>query len=785
MPDLRKIRINIRNLVETVLAEGSLSELSPAVISAVEGIKVHQHYQNRGIKGYEAEVELSDSFRTDNVELLVSGKADGIYTDKSGCIHIEEIKTIKMDPELMETEGLRVHWAQVFMYGWFYCRGNSINEAVIDLVYFSRKIKTERIFTRIMTCAELEEFCLPIVEYYLEWQDRLEVRRKGICTSLEKLEFPFENFREGQRNFSKAVYRGIRDKKITFIEAPTGTGKTMAVIFPALKILGEGNAEKIFFLTAKNSGSDAAGKAIDLINESGAGVSRVTITAKAKICFMLDSEKGRLIPPCSPETCEYARDYFSKIHDALNIIFNENAFSRNRIEQAAKKYKVCPFELSLDIALFSEVVIADYNYAFDYGASLKRFFRQGKRNYVLLVDEAHNLVTRARDMFSGLVKKSEILKVRRGASGDTVKILGGLNKYLLSLKKQFPDGSELALADFPEGLDKKITLALDKLEDLIDRGHRLDGKALYLYWDLFSTRQVLDNYDDSYRTLIRTTKSDLLIELCCIDPSKQLQTVLKQNRAAVFFSGTLQPWDYFSSLISPALEPQFFRLESPFPSGNCLHIVNHKISTRWKDRDAQLSEYTRIVRELISAKNGNMIIFSPSFLFQNRLLDSPGIMDEESSGSEFMVQEPGMIEAERNKFLQNFEKGENVRGFCVIGGSFAESIDLIGGKLTGVVIFGVGIPQVNLYTRTIREYFNSLNGEGYNYSFLYPGINKVLQAAGRVIRSDTDRGFIYLIDDRYAQPGYKKLLPDYWNLIYESDVHSSMEKIRKLLDGAG
>ncbi|MBN1648382.1 MAG: ATP-dependent DNA helicase [Spirochaetales bacterium] len=780
----RTQKINIRFLVEEVFKGGSLAAMAPDFVSAVEGTRIHRKYQQRDIAGYEAEVQLEQVFSAEYIDLLVSGKADGIYTSSDGTAHIEEIKTLSDLTAIDQGGGISVHWAQLKMYGWFYCLQNGSDSLVLDLIYYRRTDGQERIFSTDITLEELEAQCRPWVDQILAWQNRIEEKRVRVAGQLCAMPFPFADFRPGQRDFSKTVYRGIRDGKAVFLQAATGTGKTMAAIFPAVRALGEGLCDKVFFLTAKNSGANAAENALIRINGQGAGLSWISITAKARICFMLDEDNGEDRPPCDPERCPYARGYFDRIDAALEELFAEQAFTRDKIGELARRHMVCPFEYSLDLSVFCDVVIGDCNYAFDYGASLKRFFRQGKVPYVLLIDEAHNLVDRARSMFSCTVDKQEILKLRRACADSEKKLADRLNSFLLGLRKQHGQWMEQAFPDYPEKLDRQVNTLLDRFDRLMQNGRRLSNATADLYWYMINVKLVLEQYDDSYRTIIKTGKTNVEIALLCIDPSRQIEAVLKNQQASVFFSATLQPFEYYVALLAPARETVCSESAAWFPPENVLHIINNRVSTRWKMREAHLLHYRDIADRFVRNVRGNMIIFSPSFSFQEELL---GQLADEKNGetvypANFLVQQRKMNLEQKQAFLEALsDPAGNITGFCVIGGSFAESIDLPGERLVGVVIFGVGLPQVNVYTRTVKEYFDTHSADGYLYAYVYPGISKVLQAAGRVIRSDDDRGFIYLVDDRYGSGLYRELLPGSWLPEYEKCADDTLSRINRLL----
>ena len=770
-----EISVSVRTLLESIMISGDLSSGDSTNIfisKTPDGIKIHGIYQDRGIPGYKKEFMLKESFSCKRIILTVSGKADGIYIDDEGMHHVEEIKTIQRKTDT-GNKVAPLHWMQLKMYAWFYSRIERLETVTIDLVYYGRKDRTESVCSKVLKPVELEEECMPVIRRYLEWNDRLQLRKDELMPSLVAMKFPFDEFRKGQRDLSKTTYRSIRDGKHNFVQAPTGTGKTMAVIFGGLKALAEGKTSKLFFLTAKNSGSIAAENALKIINNGGVNLNWITITAKAKICFMDNKDlSGR--PQCSPDLCKYSAGYYNKLPAALEEIFSNCDFDRAKIELLAQKHEVCPFEMSLDISLFCEVIIADYNYAFDYGSGLKRYFRQGKTSFSLLVDEAHNLVARARDMYSSALSKNQLMKAKRNGRGFEKSILQKLNAYFLKIKKKSViernGQNEFSDTIYPEGFKEQINDMFEAFSELIENGQNLSAPAYLFYREVYAMKSVLERYDETYRCLIYNFKNDFAVSLVCIDPSKQLQSILKMQKASVFFSATMQPSVYFTSLIAPGMNPEFYDLPSPFPPDNCLNVINTKLSTKWNDRERLLPEYSELLLKLLENVKGNIIVFSPSFTFQKRLVEMSNISDDKTSYDRTIcIQHQSMTSVEREVFLNNFEIENNTVGFCVIGGSFSESIDLSGERLIGVVIFGTGLPQVNLYTGTIKSYFDESNKRGYDFAYTYPGINRVLQAAGRVIRDMNDRGFVLLVDDRYSSVLYKKLLPGHWRTVYEND----------------
>ena len=758
--------IDVRDLAERLFQEGSIGVIVSAGRAAQRGIETHRKMQGRGIPGYRAEVALSRVFNGDHLDFELSGRADGVY-DKDGITHVEEIKSTRRNTGDLRPGGNPVHEAQLSIYGWLYCLEYGRESITLDLIYVHRQGGEERTFSTVRTRAELEESHGRAVQGFLSWLDRHEGRRQELNQELASLDFPFPDFRPGQREAAKEVFRAIRDGGTLFLQAPTGIGKTIAVLYAAVKALGQGFAAKLFYLTAKNSGAAAAEKALAMLARKTPHLRWISITAKSKICF-LTGEEGDERPPCDPDTCPFARDYFAKVKTALFEVFDNACFPRPLIEELARRHEVCPFELSLDLSLYCDVIVADCNYAFDYTARLMRYFAMGKTNFAFLVDEAHNLVDRARSMFSERLSKRRILEARRASSPAEKKILSGLNSALLALKDEFsPDYQEVRMT-VPAGLHEAVAAAIDGFDELIERGAEYNGAVLELYWELCRLRIVLDHYDESYRTIVSRGRSELLFDFLCIDPSTQIEAVLAGQRAAIFFSGTLSPARYFTSLIAPDMKPELIELPSPFPPENCAWLHWEGLSTRWKDRERNMDLYADVVREVFRTVPGNVIVFSPSFAFQESLVTR--VLHGGFTPEGWVLQRPGMTNREKDGYLAAFQEGPirsaapGVRGFAVCGGSLSESIDLIGDRLVGAVVFGVGLPQVSFTNDVIKDFFEAKLGSGYAWAYLYPGLNRVLQAAGRVIRSETDRGFVCLVDERWTSAEYRRLLPAHWDV---------------------
>ena len=550
----------------------------------------------------------------------------------------------------------------------------------------------------------------------------------------------------------------------------------MAVLFPAIKALGEGYAEKIFYLTARTTGRTIAEKTLDELRAGGLRLRSVTLTAKDKICFRPDAT-------CSPEECEYARGYYDRFETSLNEFLRQDAFTRDVIEQTASAYTLCPFESSLDLSLWADCIICDYNYVFDPKVYLRRFFLEQGGDYVFLIDEAHNLVDRAREMFSAEIQKALVLETRRPLKEELPEIyksLGKINAWLLGVSRECTEnGGLLAEKEQPSGLYP----LLEKFMSITDRWLSLNIKTPYreglsdLYFSVRGFLRISEHYDDSYATMLMKIGKDFRLKLFCIDPSVHLERILKRCKTAVFFSATMTPSHYFMKVLGCDESAGGLVIPSPFPTENLCLLLASGISTLYRQRASTKTEVTRMIDAVVGQKKGNYLIFFPSYEYMKMVHEEFRVL---RPGTETIVQTYGLTEDERDRFLLRFseENQDTLVGFVVMGGIFGEGIDLLGDRLSGAVIVGVGLPAISPERELIRGYFADMEQAGFEYAYVYPGMNRVLQAAGRVIRSENDRGVVLLIDKRFSNVHYRALLPKTWQPVHarnETEVKRVLE----------
>ncbi len=753
--------ISVRDLVAFILRSGDLRTDFMSTVSAVEGIRAHQRIQRQRPEGYQAEVPVRYLVSGDDFELTISGRIDGVFPADPEPI-IEEIKTTRRDLKEIEASPSAIHWGQAQCYAYMYARQEGVTHIAVRLTYAHLDSGRTLELTRRFDTDGLARYFDDLLGQYLAWVRRLSGWSKIRDKSIEQLEFPFAGYRPGQREMAVAVFRTVRDGQHLFVQAATGIGKTMASLYPAIKALGQHQVPKVVFLTARTTGRLAAEAALQTLGQKGLRLKWVSLTAKDKICFIE-------VRNCTPEHCPYALGHFDRLNDALVAAFEYDALTRETIEQLAREHRVCPFEFSLELINWADGVVGDYNYAFDPFVTLQRLFGQEAGGHAVLVDEAHNLVDRSREMFSATLSKQPFLELRRDIKSRLPKIykaLGSINAWLAASRRQCVEaGGVLIDQSPPETLLDRLAAFLRMAEKWLQKNIQTDyrDKLLQLYFECRRFIHVADSYNTTYATIAEADGKAARIKLFCMDPSAQLRACWQQCKAAVLFSATLTPPDYFKTILGCHEDAQRLDLLSPFPRRNLCVFEASNISTFYQQRQATASRVTEVIADMVLQRTGNYLLFFPSYAYMTMIY-------ERFNGSwpsiRTIVQAPNMTESEREQFLDHFsaDARQTLVGFAVMGGIFGEGIDLQGERLTGAVIVGVGLPGMGSERNLIRDYYDKASGCGFEYAYQFPGINRVLQAVGRVIRSETDRGVVLLIDQRYAQHRYRSLLPPSWQI---------------------
>lgn len=754
------VKISVREIIEFVLKSGDLSSEYIGSSTGVEGTRAHRFIQKNRPEGYISEVPINYSLDLKEIYLEVSGRIDGIYKYENRVV-IDEIKSTSLSLEYIDEDYNYMHWAQAKCYAYIYADQNEFEDIEVQLTYVNRENQENKSFCKKLSFQELGEFFFDIINKYLDWIGKVCSWTELRNSSIEKLDFPFKTYRKGQRELAVGVYKTIKTGSRLFVQAPTGIGKTLATTFPGLKSLGEGHISKIFYLTAKTITRTVVEGAFDSMRSNGLRLKTLNITAKEKICF----REGK----CRPDECPYAVGYFDRINYAVEDIFSLDNFNMNNIQEYARKHMVCPFEYSLELSLWADCIICDYNYVFDPRVYLKRFFSTGGKDFLFLVDEAHNLVDRAREMFSAELFKKDFLSLKRKSKNELPQIYEAVNKInscFIEFRKRCEERDENYLIE-PEPLKEFNTLIrrfTDKCDAYFESKRKCDfhEELLDLYFEGVSYIRISELYDERYVTYIEKYSNDIRIKQFCIDPSYLLSESMKRGKSTVLFSATLAPLDYFSYILGGEREDYKIRIPSPFPQWNLELLLADNISTRFRNRELSYTKVAEAIYSVAKSKKGNYIAYFPSYKYMYDVIES---FVNLNTGFDIIYQRAEMNEGEKEAFLGSFtlDRDNTLVAFAVMGGMFGEGIDLAGDKLSGAVIVGVGLPQVCLERDILRSYFQEKNDMGFEYAYIYPGMNKVLQAAGRVIRTENDRGVVLLIDERFSNYNYKELFPDEWS----------------------
>ena len=758
------MRLSVRELVEFVLRDGDIDNRNADPERMAEGSRIHRRIQREQGDCYEAEVSLSLTVDYEGITYTVEGRADGILTTGEGVL-VDEIKTTALPLEEIDGEN-RVHWGQVLCYAYMVARQRSLPRLEVQLTYCRRETGEIRRFVRPYAFEQLETFFQDLLFQYRMWAEMQEEWDGIRDASIRDLPFPFSSYRPGQRQLAAAVYRTVRDEGRLLCQAPTGIGKTISTLYPAVKALGEGYTEKLFYLTAKTITRQATMDACEKMAAQGLRLRTIVLTAKDKICFCRDAD-GNRNGECNPDGCPYAKGHFSRVNDALyDLLGRCDLYSRAAVEACAREHRVCPFELQLDATLWCDCIVGDYNYLFDPQVYLRRFFDVPQGAYTFLIDEAHNLVDRAREMYSASLSKSTAWAVKKALHKKEAltRALAALNKAFLALREGDTEERTVTREAAADTLLSPLNQVADETALWLKThpGAPEEDAVLSLYFDVLRYLKVAELYDGHYRTLLTFAKGDITARQFCVDPSALLSGCLSKGRSAVFFSATLTPLPYYRELLGAGEEAQTLLLPSPFPRGNLCLLIGDRVSTRFQDRTGSVEPVARMIGAAIEAKAGNYMVFFPSYAYMREVYEAFSALYPDQ---QTVLQAPNMKEAEREAFLEQFEARPqaSILGFCVLGGIYSEGIDLKGDRLIGSIIVGVGLPQINPEQEVIRAYFEGRNHMGFAYAYQIPGMNKVHQAAGRVIRDDTDRGLVLLIDDRFTTFSYRRLLPDHWN----------------------
>lgn len=794
------VSVSVRNFVEFLLRSGSIdNRIKPQgsdVESMQEGARIHRMIQHKAGSDYHPEVAVFNIYSFPEFDLKVEGRADGIIEgdpvtiDEIKTTHKDLIKLIKPDP---------VHLAQAKCYAYFVMKellgrmdksqvtGNEIvvsqsstSSICVRMTYCNVETLQCKYFHETYTFDELEEFYLSLVKEYGKWAE-FEITWPRIRNkSIKELKFPFD-YRKGQKELIGQVYKTITNSERLFVEAPTGTGKTIANLYPSIKALSEGYARKIFYLTAKTITRTAACQCIRLLSEQSLSLKSVVITAKEKVCTCTENLK------CNPSECPYADGHYDRINEALyDLLMHENLFERDVIIDYANRHMVCPFEMSLDISLFCDVIICDYNYVFDPNVYLRRFFSEGlSSDYIFLIDEAHNLVERGMNMYSAQLLKEDVLKIKALVKPYDARLSRSLetcNRRFLELKKECDKTG--VLSDI-SGLISALLNCIANFERFLEENDGFPEKEeiLNFYFELRHFQNMYDNMTDSDYLIYNgfNDKGEFFLKLLCTNPARNLRQRLNRGVSCIFFSATLLPIQYFKDMLTGEDDAAVYA-NSVFDENKRGLIIASDVSSRYTRRnDKEYYNIASYISAVLSARDGNYIVFFPSYSFMQNVLDK---FREFFLNDDILLitQSPKMREDEREDFLKSFEDAltdngfKSLIGFCVIGGIFSEGIDLKGDNLIGCIIVGTGLPMVSDEREILKRKYEQDGYNGFDYAYRYPGMNKILQAAGRVIRTEDDKGIVLLLDERFNQQNYRRLFPREWKNAVVANIHNVYDK---------
>ena len=815
------LRISVRNLVEFLCTTGDIDRRSTGIndVHAMqEGARIHRKIQHAAGSAYHAEVPLKMDFNevSPNGNLYViniEGRADGIIADivenedgdktPIGPVTIDEIKTMQYGITKLK-EPIYVHKAQAMVYAYIYATKNKLDSITVQMTYCNPETEFTKKFVEEFMYEDIKAWFDKLLNEFKKWTDFLLDERAIRNESIRNLSFPFK-YREGQKAIVSNVYKSIATKEHMYIQAPTGVGKTISTIYPAVQAIGRDLIDKIFYLTSKTITRTVAESTFDILRDNGLYFKNITLTAKEKICPLDECE-------CNPEVCPYAKGHFDRVNDAVyDMITHEKNITRDVILEYAKEQTVCPFEMELDASYWCDGIICDYNYVFDPDACLKRYFAEGnKGDFCVLVDEAHNLVDRAREMYSAKLIKEDFLAIKKllkePEEKKIVSAINKCNKELIELKKESRGFKRLeSFGQFSVKLERLAGLLMKYLER--QKGKPVYPELLDFYFDVRHFLAMEDVADEKYvRYVEEDEHGNFIVQLSCIDPSGNISLRLGQVKSAIFFSATLLPINYYKEMITGNLSHKALYANSPFDTEKRRVIIAKDVSSRYSRRN--IYEYRKICKyidDLVKTKPGKYMVFFPSFSFMEKVYEVylNEFLNPFDQRVRIIMQSGKMSELEREDFLNNFTSKQDslnnvtfgfsfadgkindaiklddkfdrsnlkrdiqsLVGFCVLGGIFSEGIDLKEDSLIGVVVVGTGIPMISRNRDIIRDYFNKCGKDGYAYAYVYPGMNKVLQAAGRVIRTAKDEGIILLLDDRFLTLEYELLFPREWNKVY-------------------
>ncbi len=771
---MKKISVSVKEIAELLYGHGNIASDRILMKRATEGIEIHNYWQGLYKEEDKKEVVCKTTFASDNIELEISGRIDGVI-QKDGKTYIEEIKSTHMEFDLLDEKTFPSHFVQAKIYSYIYCLSNDLKSIDVILTYIDVETLKTKQFEKHYTFKQIENYYISVVTKYVEWLNVLDRHESNRQKSIQDIEFPFPSYRINQREMMAGIYRNILNKGKIYLEAPTGIGKTIAALYAALKSINQPK-EKIFYLTAKNDGKKIVIDTVKLLEEKGLIAKTCEISAKDSMCLLDERD-------CDPEVCPYANGYYKRIYKAIRDIFdNETLLTKDLITKYGKKHKICPFEYSLDLSNYSDIVLCDYNYVFDPLVHLVRYFDEKNYQPIILCDEAHNLISRSRSMYSATLKSQDFINIK-----DFTKFLkpnptGDINQMIdifASVSLELVEVDFIKKEEINPAVLRTVKKILNKLDQVFaDNKINFGKKELReFYFNLNRFSKISDYFDDDFVYVIENSDDDILFSVDCLNASKYINSTIDSYcEACNFFSATLQPIFYYKSLLTDNIGEDI-TFSSSFKQANLLLFAVDDVSTRYNDRADSIEKIIDVAQTMISGKKGNYIIFFPSYAYMNLVKSR---LEEQIENVSFITQRREMFSHERESMINLFsETSEITQVFLfVMGGIFGESIDLIGDLLSGVLVVGVGLPALSPFNNILRSHYDIAFNNGFDYAYTYPGLNKVIQAVGRVIRTETDRGIAILLDDRFTTRKYLRLYPKNWNHL---SVCNDIEEMKKMI----
>jgi len=762
-------KASVKKFTSFACRTGDLVHEGPAGPTAAEGQKAHRKLQSLRSANEKAEAKVSASIIVDDAVLLLSGRVD-LLDDNPTAPAISEIKSCYAPPDKIPQSTTRLHWAQLKIYGYCFLqqlsgddKDTAARTITLKLVWFNIVTDKVTVDTRQFSTDELGDFATNAATRYLHWMKKIHEHRLQVEQSSLALNFPFDDFRAGQRQMAAGVYVTARDKGALLCEAPTGIGKTISALFPAVKAVGEKHIESVVYLTAKNSGRTAANDSLLKLQSAGLIVSAITITSKKTSCH------------CSNGTCERNSDgrcpltvgFFDRLPEARQQLMTQGVITPAAIDQAAHSYQLCPFELTLQMLPWVTLVICDYNYVFDPLVKLTHFSEKASRQ-LLLIDEAHNLIDRARSMYSARLDQQLIKKAIDDNNDQTGLLVAQLKRVNNAIKRRAANTDETESQDTgtPATITKAVNKCTEALTALVENNTAMTEPVADLAKELYRYLVIEDLFGDQHRTITLKTKykrtTQIKVKLQCLNATTWLQHSFKQFRGCVAFSATLRPQHFFRQSLGLPDHTACLVLPSPFNPHLQGSFLCDWVDTRYQARERALVPIADIAYQIYSARRGNYQIFFPSYVFMEKVY---ACFARKYPDVPTIIQQRASTEAERKEFLATFDADDATLAFAILGGVFGEGVDYIGEKLIGSIIVGTGLASIGLEQKLIEQDYATQNLNGFDYASRYPGFTRVLQTAGRVIRSETDKGVVILIDQRFSDSFYTDLFPQHWSLI--------------------